>query len=172
LIKLELATDLSAEVELGEFLKLMVRPAGRLFPDTIADVGFGVSQVLPLLVADAALPAGGVLLVNQPEIHLHPSSQALLANYFAERIDRRQYILETHSEYLINRLRLLVANGTLSEDDVKIYYCGGGAAGVQEVRVRKTGVLEGMPKDFFTTYSSDTFKLAMSVMEDGEHAAE
>jgi len=169
LVKLELASDISAQVELGEFLKLLIKPSGRLFSDSIADVGFGVSQILPMLVADAALPVGGVLLVNQPEIHLHPSSQALIADYFAERIQKRQYIVETHSEYLINRLRLLVAKGTINESDVKIFYCGalsdGAPKGVTEVRIRKSGVLEGMPKEFFATYAGDAFKLAMSVME-------
>jgi predicted ATPase len=172
LIKLELASDISAQVELGEFLKLLIRPSGRGFSDTIADVGFGVSQILPMLVADAAMPLNGTLLVNQPEIHLHPSSQALIADYLSERIDRRQYVIETHSEYLINRLRLLVAKGVLKEDDVKIYYCsnvsGSGQKGVTEVRVRRDGVLEGMPGDFFTTYATDTYRLAMAVMDNDD----
>jgi energy-coupling factor transporter ATP-binding protein EcfA2 len=174
LVSLELATDLNAELELGEFLKLLVKPQGRSFPDTIADVGFGVSQILPMLVADASLDKSGVLMVNQPEIHLHPSSQALLGNYFASRCAERQYIVETHSEYLINRLRLLVAKGELSEEDVVIYYCGHETdtcpSGVSKVLMRKDGTLSGMPKEFFTTYSGDTFRLAMAVMEDDDAA--
>ncbi|WP_162140734.1 AAA family ATPase [Arenimonas oryziterrae] len=176
LVNLELATDLNAELELGEFLKLLVKPKGRQFPDTIADVGFGVSQVLPMLVADAALEDGGMLMVNQPEIHLHPSSQALLGNYFSSRSKKRQYVVETHSEYLINRLRLLVARNELQESDVVIYYCGSettqNPSGVSKVTMKRDGTLSGMPKEFFSTYSVDTFNLAMTVMGDDDHASE
>lgn len=167
LVQLELATDVNAVVELDEFLKLLIKPKGRAYPDTIADVGFGVSQALPMLVADAALVKGGTLVVNQPEIHLHPSSQALLGNYFADRINSRRYVIETHSEYLITRLRLLIATGRLTEDDVAIYYCSGTGIGSEVTRIfpRKNGKLDAAPPEFFTTYAADTFQLAMSVME-------
>ena len=175
LAQLELAADLSAVVEHDEFLKVLVRPHGRSTQDSLADVGFGLSQVMPMLVADLNLSSGGLLLVNQPEIHLHPSSQALLANYFAGRIRRRQYIVETHSEYLINRLRLLVAKGELSSADVGIVYCGKdgkGGSRIYPVDIEADGSLSGAPDDFFQTYSADAFGIAMAVMQEGDHAEE
>ena len=176
LVSLELASDISAEIEMGEFLKLMIKPGDRAYPDTIADVGFGVSQILPILVSDIALGSSGTLLVNQPEVHLHPSSQALLGSYFAGRLDTRQYIVETHSEYLITRLRLLVARGEISENDVVIYYCGtendSGKALLSKVSIMKDGSLVGMPKGFFSTYAADTFNLAMAVMDSEDSDAD
>lgn len=169
LTQLELASDLSISVEHDEFLKVGIKPHGRTFIDSIADVGFGLSQVLPMIVADLNLPPAGTLLVNQPEIHLHPSSQALLANYFLERISKRQYIIETHSEYLINRVRLLVAKGAVPCDAVRIIYCsadGKGGSSVFDVRVENDGSLTGAPKDFFSTYAADAFGIAMAVVDD------
>jgi predicted ATPase len=174
LVSLELASDLSAELELGEFLKLMIKSRVGAFPDTIADVGFGVSQVLPIVVADTALDEGGTLLINQPEVHLHPSSQALLGNYFANGVlsARKRYVIETHSEYLITRLRVLIAKGVLKEEDVVIYYCSPSAdnasSEVVMVKPKKDGSLEGMPSSFFRTYASDTFELAMAAMDDDD----
>ena len=94
----------------------------------ITDVGLGVSQFLPVLVADFQLQDGGTALVAQPEIHLHPSAQAAYGSFIADRTStkKNRYIIETHSEYLINRLRLMIAEGTLAESDVKIIHVAGG----------------------------------------------
>ena len=171
LAKLELASDIAISVEHDEFLKVAIKPHGRTFSDSLADVGFGLSQVLPMIVADINLPKGGTLMVNQPEIHLHPSSQALLANYFCERLDKRQYIVETHSEYLINRVRLLVARGEIKKELVRIVYCGSdgkGGSRIFDVSVEEDGSLANAPSDFFSTYSADAFGIAMAVMNEGE----
>src|SRR5262249_6761432 len=117
---LKLATKVEAKSSLDEILRLNIQPFLHKDRFSIADVGFGISQVLPVLMADVALPKDSTLAVNQPEVHLHPSSQAMLGNYFASRLDRRNYIIETHSEYLINRLRLLVVKGDLATEDVSI----------------------------------------------------
>lgn len=77
---------------------------------TIADVGFGVSQILPVLTTSLLADMDHILVFEQPEIHLHPRAQARLAELLIcfARTNRR-VIIETHSEYLINRLRRLVA---------------------------------------------------------------
>lgn len=171
LVGLQLASEINAHVELEQFLKIMVKPFGRTYTDSIADVGFGVSQALPYLVADADLPRFGTLIINQPEIHLHPSSQALLGDYFAARIHSRQYVIETHSEYLLNRIRLLVAKGKISSKQVRLIYCGvddKGGSTIHNIVVEKDGSLSGAPRDFFDTYSGDAFGLAMAVMEAGD----
>lgn len=169
LAQLQLASDLTISVEHDEFLKVGIKPHGRVFSDSIADVGYGLSQILPMIVADLNLPAGGTLMVNQPEIHLHPSSQALLANYFVDRLGSRQYIIETHSEYLINRVRLLVARGDVSSDDVVVIYCaadGKGASSAHRIGIEPDGSLSGAPKEFFATYAADAFGIAMAVIDD------
>jgi hypothetical protein len=85
---------------------------GRTIRNNLADVGFGVSQVLPVLVQGLLAQPGGVFLVQEPEIHLHPDAQAGLADFFiylaAQGI---MCVIETHSEYLLTRLRRRLAEG-------------------------------------------------------------
>ena len=85
----------------------------------ITDVGFGVSQILPVLVLCYYAPKGSTLIFEQPEIHLHPSVQAGLADVFIDVIKNRnmQIILESHSEHLLRRLQRRIAEEQLQEND-------------------------------------------------------
>ncbi len=91
----------------------------------LIDVGYGVSQALPLLV-DLLEPDGGSLfLVQQPEVHLHPSAQAALASLFCTiAASGRQLIVETHSEYVIDRVRMDIRDRTtkLRPDEVSVLF--------------------------------------------------
>ncbi|MEY4541414.1 MAG: hypothetical protein RLZZ306_3171, partial [Bacteroidota bacterium] len=91
---------------------------------SLTDVGFGISQFLPIIVADLQMGDDSCLAISQPEIHLHPKIQATLGDYFSKQVNNtdKQYIVETHSEYLINRMRLLIVKGELKPEDVKLYY--------------------------------------------------
>jgi predicted ATPase len=166
LVQLELATELNVQTHLGEFVQVRIKPKERKYADTIADVGFGVSQVLPMLVSDAALPPESVLLVNQPEVHLHPSSQALLGEYFSQRIGSRQYVIETHSEYLITRLRILIARKKLRPEDVNLYFVmptpSEDGTLIRHIRLDEAGGFIDPPKEFFRTYITDSYELALS----------
>ncbi|SEG62964.1 AAA ATPase domain-containing protein [Bryocella elongata] len=89
----------------------------------IADVGFGASQVLPILVAGYDISEDSLLMVEQPEIHLHPRAQAELGEFFADVYKRGiQTILETHSEHLIMRLQTKVALGEIPKEDITVHY--------------------------------------------------
>lgn len=164
LSRIELAHKFEANIIQGDLLEFFVRPFGHKEMVNIVDAGFGVSQISPIFVRDISLPDKGTLLVNQPEVHLHPSSQALLADYFCERLGNRNYIMETHSEYLINRLRLLVSRGKASRDDIGIIFLSSdkdGKAVSFDISINKDGSLSGAPKEFFRTYYQDSFELAM-----------
>jgi predicted ATPase len=88
---------------------------------TIADVGYGVSQVLPLVSQDASLQ-NGHLMAYQPEMHLHPRAQSRLADLFVESTKRGNTIfVETHSPDLILRLQALVAVGAVRAEDVRVF---------------------------------------------------
>jgi predicted ATPase len=169
---LELASRMETESNLDEILRVSIRPYRHSESVNLADVGFGVAQVLPILIADVALPMDGTLLVNQPEVHLHPSSQAKLANLFVSRIKSRNYIIETHSEYLINRLRLLAVEGKLNVADVSILFFDVRAKGRQPqihvITIGKDGSLINAPKSFFETYYLDTFNIAMGGFVNGK----
>ena len=74
---------------------------------TIADVGFGYSQVLPIILRGLLAPENSLILFEQPEIHLHPSCRANLADFFLELIKNdKKVLIETHSTEIIDRIRL------------------------------------------------------------------
>ena len=91
----------------------------------LIDVGYGVSQVLPLLV-ELVNPAGySLFLLQQPEVHLHPSAQAALGSLFCTiAASGRQLVVETHSEYIIDRVRMEIRDRTteLKPDDVSLLF--------------------------------------------------
>lgn len=81
--------------------------------EVISDVGFGISQVLPILVQAAVMPTDTTLLIEQPELHLHPSAQTKLAEVIADASNSgRRFLIETHSEHFVRGLQLAVSNGT------------------------------------------------------------
>ncbi len=133
---------------------------------SINDVGFGVSQFLPILVADLQMKSKGTLFVAQPEIHLHPSIQANFGDYLAKSVTHnplKRYMVETHSEYLINRLRLMIVSETLTESDVKLYYIknNGTSSEIFDIKLLKNGGIEGAPQDFFETYMMDVMEITL-----------
>ena len=77
----------------------------------LRDVGVGVAQVLPVLTVAYSVPPGSTVLLEEPEIHLHPLAQAVLAELFAEVSQQRrvQFLVETHSEHLFRRMQTLLA---------------------------------------------------------------
>lgn len=149
----------------GGRLELVGQPKDRSSVTNLADLGFGTSQVLPVLVAVNQLPDGSMFTVSQPETHLHPEVQARLADYFVRlaRQRRFRFIVETHSEYLINRLRILVAEGSVPEEDVSVVYVmnDGETATVCPIDLRTDGQMAGAPDEFFDTYMTDVMKLAL-----------
>ena len=91
--------------------------------ENLVDVGFGCGQVLPILVAGYNLKPDHTLVVEQPEIHLHPKAQAELGTFFKDlALNDIQLFIETHSEHLLLRLQSYVASGDLKPEDVKVYY--------------------------------------------------
>lgn len=167
---LELTNSLTPKSDADDILKMLVQPFARSETANLADVGFGVSQALPFVVADVALPPSSVLMVNQPEVHLHPTAQAQLANYFSSMLDKRQYLIETHSEYLINRLRVLAQRKEIDPSKVLIVFLAPDASKKQaickyDIELTPKGGLKGAPKQFFDTYYTDSFALAMGADE-------
>lgn len=172
---LDLGSSVDAQSTLDEILRLTVQPTPHSQAFSIADVGFGISQVLPVLIADVSLGDQGLLVVNQPEVHLHPSSQASLANYMVDRLQKRQYVVETHSEYLINRVRLLLARGALREDQVSLIFIDqvrqkGASPTVFEIQLLADGSMPNAPPAFFDTYFVDSLALATELPAPARHA--
>ena len=108
-----------------------MRRTARSVPVLLTDVGFGISQVLPVLVLLAYANHGDTIILEQPEIHLHPAVQSGLADIIIETAQMRdiQVIVESHSEHLLTRLQRRIAEKdlprgiTIRPDDVSIYFC-------------------------------------------------
>jgi predicted ATP-dependent endonuclease of OLD family len=89
----------------------------------ITDVGFGISQILPVIIQGFLSSNNSTTIIEQPEIHLHPKMQADLADLFIDIVKKtkgKKLVIETHSEYLLKRLRRRISEGLISPDDVSI----------------------------------------------------
>ena len=119
---------------------------------SIADVGFGVSQVLPVLVALLVAEPGQLVYLEQPEIHLHPRAQAALAEILAEAANRDvRVVVETHSDLLLRRVQSLVAEGTISPEKVKLHWFerqDNGMTTVKSADLDEAGAFGEWPADF------------------------
>lgn len=123
-------------------------------PETmLTDVGFGVSQVLPVLVLLYYVPEDSIVMLEQPEIHLHPSVQSGLAEMMIEVAKKRevQIIVESHSEHLLRRFQRRVAEEKTPSSDLKLYFVetSRGAARLNDLKLNKWGGIENWPDGFF-----------------------
>ena len=142
--------------EVGEETNLyraMVRTSPSAPLTALVDVGFGVSQVLPALVLLYYVPEGATVLMEQPEIHLHPAVQSGLADLILRVAEVRnvQIIVESHSEHLLRRLQRRVAEEQVSAEDVKLYFVSSqrGRAQAEDLRLNEYGEIENWPDSFF-----------------------
>jgi len=119
----------------------------------ITDVGFGVSQVLPVLVMCYYVPEGSVLLLEQPELHLHPLAQSWLADVFINVVTHRnvQIIVESHSEHFLRRLMRRIAEEKIQVDKTALYFCQiqNSASVAERLDVDMFGRIRNWPGDFF-----------------------
>lgn len=127
----------------------------------ITDVGFGVSQILPVITLCFYAPKGSILVIEQPEIHLHPGAQAGLADVFIDAIEKRgvQIILESHSEHLLRRLQRRIAENQLTTGDAKLYFCRneGDTSVAEPLSLDLFGNIRNWPEKFFGDMAGDIF---------------
>lgn len=141
----------------------------------IPDVGFGVSQVLPVIVELFYAPKNSIIIIEQPEIHLHPAAQAQLADVIIDAINMSengekrnlQVILETHSEHLLRRLQRRMAEEKLSNEQFKAYFADNNKnpARLGKLRMDEYGNIENWPKDFFGDMEEDIYQQAHNTIK-------
>ena len=132
----------------------------------LTDVGFGISQVLPILVQAYLSPKNSLTIIEQPEIHLHPNMQAWLTDALISIAlqSEKRFLIETHSDALIRRIRLRIVDESskLSEDHVKIYYLHRNntqrCTSMDEIEVNENGDVK-WPKDFMDVEIKDTIEI-------------
>ena len=131
----------------------------------LIDVGYGVSQALPLITELLRPDAPSLFLLQQPEVHLHPSAQAALGSLFCQIAGpERQLIVETHSDHLLDRVRMEVRDaGTsgIKPEDVSILFFERNALDVQihSLRIDKEGNIVGAPNSYRTFFMRETARL-------------
>lgn len=139
--------------KLGPFFQVFLTDWHTGIRCNLTDVGFGASQLLPVIVAGYYAPEMSIMIAEQPEIHLHPKAQTLLADLFIDiSRENKKVIVETHSEHLLMRLQRRIADGSIGNDMVSIYYCEptNEGAKVREIEINKYGQLgEDLPIGFF-----------------------
>lgn len=139
--------------KLGPFFQVLLTDWHSGIRSNLTDVGFGASQLLPVIVAGYYAAERSLLIVEQPEIHLHPKAQTHLGDLLIDiSRENKKLLVETHSEHLIMRIQRRVADGTISGDSVALYYCEPTTRGttVRRLHLDRYGRLErDLPKGFF-----------------------
>ena len=146
-------------------------------PLDLTSVGVGVSQVLPTLVMALLAPLDSILIFEQPELHLHPKVQSVLGDFFLGiSLMGKQCIVETHSEYLINRLRRRIVE---SEQDtvlpkLRIYFAQkeGAVSHFQQVKPNEFGTIIEWPEGFFDEAENEATTILKLQMEKRREARE
>lgn len=136
----------------GNYYQLVIIDPKTKIEANLPDVGFGVSQILPVIIEGHYAAMGSTLLIEQPEIHLHPKAQAILGDLLISITkERKSLIVETHSEHIISRVRKRIAEGYIKKDDVAIHYFNTTPEGtqVEEITLNDLGQLEKWPEGFF-----------------------
>nr|WP_244638362.1 DUF3696 domain-containing protein [Agrobacterium fabrum] len=135
----------------------------------LRDVGIGVSQVLPVLVVAQFAPPGSTIILEEPEIHLHPLAQAFLADMFVKVSRERnvQFIVETHSEHIFRRMQTLMAKQETTPDGCAMYFVekSRGAARLRTLALDSFGRVTNWPEGFFGDALGETRQQAKLMFE-------
>jgi predicted ATPase len=133
----------------------------------LSDTGFGLSQILPIIVQCFFGRENDIIVMEQPEIHLNPRLQALLGDLFAVVASKgKAVVIETHSEHIILRLRRLIAEGTLKAEQVAVYYTDKNedVSSIKEIPISDNGHINPKmwPEKFFEDTLQESFALAIA----------
>ena len=143
---------------------------------TLVDMGYGLSQFLPVLVLCYYAPEGSTLILEQPGMHLHPKVQSQLADLLIEVVTERnlQVLVESHSEHLLNRLQRRIAEEQISVDKTALYFCRNerGVSACERLEIDEFGNIANWPENFFGDEMGDLLAMAQAQMERQKRAEE
>jgi predicted ATPase len=151
----------------GGMAQLMLKDKSGL-QINLKDVGFGISQLLPVLIQGYVAEGGQTILMEQPEIHLHPRAQADLGDLFIALAEQKKsLIVETHSEHLMLRLRRRIAEQKIKKEMVGIYFIEwkDSESVVSRIELDDYWQMVNVPEGF-KTFFSDDFEETMKITEE------
>jgi predicted ATPase len=123
------------------------------------NVGFGLTQVLPIIIAALSATKEDILLIENPEVHLHPAGQALMGQFLAEVAHAGvQVIVETHSDHVLNGIRRSVKSGQIQPEQVLIHFFRPRSAEMAQVvspQIDANGNIDSWPDGFFDQFDKD-----------------
>ena len=129
----------------------------------IIDTGYGISQILPLLVHIFRTPKQFQFLIQQPEVHLHPKAQAELSSLLIQSIKTKghSFLVETHSDYMVDRACIEIRKGNIPHDQVSLIYLEPVKEGVKahNISFDKQGNVQNVPKGYRDFFLKETDRL-------------
>ncbi len=135
----------------------------------LPDMGYGLTQFLPILILCYYAPEGSTLILEQPGMHLHPKVQSQLADLLIEVVTERklQILIESHSEHLLNRLQRRIAEEKISVDKTALYFCHNdtGESNIDRLEMDEFGNITNWPKNFFGDEMGDLFAMTKAQRE-------
>lgn len=171
LIEFGMADDFRIEVisEVKQLYQVNVKTKGATNWVDICDVGFGVSQILPIIALCYYAPQGSIIIIEQPEIHLHPKVQSGLGDLLIDAANSRgiQFIIESHSEHLLTRIQRRIAEEKIDGKEVKINFCNlvGGESVLEELKVNDFGEISNWPENFFGDEMEEIYQMQNAIIE-------
>jgi predicted ATPase len=149
--------------------EVLLKPSKESVEVSLNNVGFGISQILPVVILCYTVPENSILLLEQPELHLHPAIQYNLADLFIDVVKERnlQIVFESHSEYLLMRLQLRIAEEKISNNDSAIYFTRTreGQSKITRLKVDTYGDINNWPDDFFGDMMAEVSKRTLKSIE-------
>ncbi|MEO5367274.1 MAG: DUF3696 domain-containing protein [Magnetococcus sp. WYHC-3] len=140
----------------------------------LPDVGFGISQVLPVLVQCFCAPPGSIIIMEQPEIHLHPNAQSVLADVMIDVINSRenasdraiQLVIETHSEHFLRRMQRRIAENVVPKENISAYFANIAKtpATLEPLQIDIFGNIQNWPENFFGDEMGDIIEQGKAAM--------
>ncbi len=168
--KMDLAHSFSLDWTRGTTYEVRIQKTASSPPVTLVDMGYGLSQFLPVLVLCFYAPEYSTLILEQPGIHLHPKVQSQLADLLIEVVNERklQILVESHSEHLLTRLQRRIVEKQISEENVALYFCrnNDGASTIEKLKVDpESGDIKNWPENFFGDVMGDMIAMTDKQVE-------
>lgn len=181
----------SEGMESTDFFRILIYDHVTQVGNNLIDVGFGLSQLIPVVIQALMDPtsdrrrghrsnsSSSVHIIEQPELHLHPAAQASLIDLFLKGIQKyknKRFIIETHSEHMLLRLRRYIIEGKLNSNDVNLYYTYKEVDGeknvIKKLDIDEFGNISEWPKGFFEEDFDELSKLQEALLRKSDKKSE